>query len=138
MKMSLYERSECFRGYLLLIGKDRQISSEERILLLAIGKKLDFESRFCETSINDLLENKYISNEPPLFSCKEFAEGFLVDAVGIALADNELHSKELDWLSAIAKKNNIDRGWLQATTEASQTIKHQGFTAETLSIDRFL
>ena len=138
MKMSLYERSECFRGYLLLIGKDRQIASEERALLLAIGKKLDFESRFCETSINDLLENNYISNEPPLFSKKEFAEGFLTDAIGIALADNEFHPNELHWLTAIAEKNDIDTKWLTASIEEAQKIKHTGFSADSLSIDRFL
>ena len=138
MKMSLYERSECFRAYLLLIGKDRQISPEERLLLLAIGKKLDFESRFCETSINDLLENHYISHDPPLFSRKEFAEGFLLDAIGIALADNELHPKELDWLTSVAGKNSIDEQWLRTKIEESQKIQHNGFTAEILSIDRFL
>jgi hypothetical protein len=138
MKMSLYERSECFRGYLLLIGKDRQISPKERSLLLTIGKKLDFESRFCETSISDLLENNYISNEPPLFSRKEFAAAFLMDAIGIALADNELHPKELDWLNAIAVRNGVDQAWLRSMIEESQKIRHSGFTAEVLSIDGFL
>jgi hypothetical protein len=138
MKMSLYERSECFRAFLLLIGKDKSISPEERLLLLAIGKKLDFESRFCETSINDLLENQYISHEAPLFSRKDFAESFLLDAIGIALADNQLHPKELDWLTAIAAKNNLDMSWLQRMIEESQKKSHSGFTAEILSIDRFL
>lgn len=114
MKMSLFEKSECFRAFLLLIGVDRRVTSEERHLLLTIGRKLDFDAHFCETAIDDLLENRYIGNEPPLFSRREFAESFLRDGLVIAYTDRYLHPAELDWLARIAQRNGLSVEWMSA------------------------
>jgi hypothetical protein len=113
MKMSLLEKSECFRAFLILIGIDGKISEEERRLLLMIGKKLDFESRFCETSINDLLENNYIDRNPPVFSRKEFAEEFIRDGIRLACSDDDLHPDEKEWLSRIAEQNGLSEELLK-------------------------
>jgi tellurite resistance protein len=117
MKMTVFDRSECFRAFLLLIGQDGVITQEERSLLLEIGKVLDFERRFSETAIDDLLENRYISTEPPLFSHYEFAAAFLKDAIRIAFADKDVHDKELVWLESIAKRNSLKAGWVSDEIE---------------------
>lgn len=67
MKLTLRERSECFRGFLLLIAQDQVVSPEEKEMLRRIGKALDFEQRFCEEAMNDLLENIHIAKTPPSF-----------------------------------------------------------------------
>jgi hypothetical protein len=113
MKLTMQERSECFRGFLLLIAQDRVIAPEERTLLCHIGKALDFEQRFCEEAIDDLLENAHIATNPPVFSRREYAEAFLCDCIRIAGADKEIHPNEQRWLSRIAEANGIPEAWVE-------------------------
>jgi tellurite resistance protein len=113
MKLTMQERSECFRGFLLLIAQDRVIAPEEKEVLCRIGKALDFEQGFCEESIDDLLENAHIATHPPVFSRREYAEAFLCDCIHIAGADKEIHPNELLWLNRIAEANGIPETWLE-------------------------
>jgi hypothetical protein len=84
-RMNVFEKSECFRAFLLLIGKDRVIAEEERMSMMAIGKKLDFEPRFCTNAINDLLENRHISIDPPRFRSRKLVESLLRDGFSTRL-----------------------------------------------------
>ncbi len=113
MKLSMREKSECLRGFLLLIAQDRVVSPEERELLRHIGRALDFEKSFCEEALDDLLENAHISTSPPVFSQREHAEAFLRDCVRIAGADREIHPDELKWLTQIAEANQITASWVE-------------------------
>jgi hypothetical protein len=115
-KMSTFEIGECFRSFLLLIGYDGVISDEEKRLLRGIGRRLGFNSEFCEAAMEELLGNRYIVREPPSFSRKEYAESFLYDAYRIAVADGELHPKEIEWLQRIAEKNEVDSTWVEGLT----------------------
>ena len=117
MKLTLREKSECFRGFLLLIGQDRVISPEEKELLRRVGKALDFDGRFCEEAMDDLLDNVHISTDPPVFSRREYAEAFLCDCIGIAGADRTIHPDELAWLTLIAEANGLDRSWLDGAIQ---------------------
>ncbi len=138
MKMTPFERSECLRAFLLLVGQDGKITSSERNLLLYIGKKLDFEHRFCEIAISEILENRYINKEPPEFSRKEFAESVLRDALKIALADDKLHPKELQWLASIAEKNGLASTLLDDIT--AELLQRGGATSpgDRLAIEEHL
>jgi hypothetical protein len=137
MKLSLRERSECFRAFLLLIGQDRVVAIEERELLRHIGKVLDFERRFCEEAIDDLLENAHISTDPPVFSRREYAEAFLCDCIRIARADRSLHPGELAWLVRIAEANGLDRLWLE---EMMGTLTEKGTPgkSERMEIEQYI
>ncbi len=115
MKLTLRERSECFRGFLLLIAQDRVVSPEEKEMLRRIGKALDFEQRFCEEAMNDLLENIHIAKTPPVFSHPEYAEAFLCDCIRIAAADQEVHPEEMAWLVKIAEANGLSASWVRET-----------------------
>ena len=112
MKASLIDRSKYYRGLLILIGRDRIIGRSEHTLMLQIGKMLDFDKRFCEAAITNLLENKHITDEPILFDESLIAQCFLRDALRLALIDKELHSQELSWLKSIAQTNNLADKWL--------------------------
>ena len=112
MKLTLRERSECFRGFLLLIAQDRVVSPEEKQILLLVGKALDFEQGFCEEAMQDLLDNAHIAKDPPVFSLREYAEAFLSDCIRIAGADHTIHPNELKWLIRIAEANGLTASWV--------------------------
>jgi hypothetical protein len=110
---SIYlDRSNYVKGLLLLIGKDNRITDSERDFLHKIGSALSFDKKFIESAINELFDNEYLGNEPPVFSRKQYAEAFLRDAIQLTLVDNDLSDEEFDWLKSIAVANNISHGWL--------------------------
>lgn len=112
------DRSNYFKGLLLLIGKDFVISKEERSLLKSIGKTLGFENKFIENSIINLLENQYIVDEPPEFSNKEIAKIFIRDGIKLAISDKELHPFELEWLKDAVKVNDLKPQWFSSQLES--------------------
>jgi hypothetical protein len=101
------DRSNYFKGLLLLARKDNEVDSKEKEALMAIGKKLGFDKKFCANAIREILVNEYIIDQPPKFSRKEVAEKFIKDGIKIALVDNNLHTFELEWLQKIAKLNEL-------------------------------
>ena len=113
MNITLQDRSHYFRGLLLLISMDRTIALPERRLLLRIGKALDFERAFCEIAIDDILENRHIVREPPVFSSRELAGKFILDGLTLAMADGEVHSEEVEWLSSVAGINSLETAWFE-------------------------
>jgi hypothetical protein len=113
VKIPLSERGNYYRGLLVLIRKDREINTRERELMVQFGQVLDFDKRFCEAAIGDLMGNKHIRDEPVTFSDRAIAECFLRDAVLLALVDGDLHPKEVTWLKSVADANQVDNQWLQ-------------------------
>jgi len=121
--ITVKERSNYFRGLLLLISKDNKISEPEIILMKHIGKVLDFETDFCDKAISEILNNKYVLTEPPKFSTKELAKKFIKDGLTLADSDNEIHVFEETWLKNTAKKNGIDVEWFIREKENITGIK---------------
>jgi hypothetical protein len=113
MTNNYLDRSNYVKGLLLLIGKDNRITDSERGFLHKIGGALSFDKKFIESAINELFDNEYLGNEPPVFSRKQYAEAFLRDAIQLTLVDNDLTDEEFDWLKSIAVANNISHGWLK-------------------------
>ncbi len=120
MKAPLLERSKYYKGLLVLMGRDRIIDPRERELMILIGGILDFDSRFCEAAIDDLLRNKYITDQPVIFSDREMLRCFLHDAVRLALVDGEIHPQELSWLRAIVRANGLTDEYLEAEIHDSE------------------
>ena len=110
--MTLQDKSESFRIFLLLIRQDGKISKQERDLMMRIGKMLDFARDFSETAINDVLENPHISLSPHRFSHPDVARAFLKDAIALALADGSLDESEREWLTLVADENTIPCEWM--------------------------
>lgn len=137
MKLTLREKSECFRGFLLLIAQDRIVTPEERELLRHIGKALDFERRFCEEALDDLLENAHISRNPPVFSRREYAEAFLRDCARIANADREIHPEEVNWLTEIAEANQIPAFWIEEVIRAG-AVEKVGTDRKRMDIEAYI
>ena len=98
--------------------KDRKIDHKERSILVKVGKLLGFERKFCENAINDSLENKYLNEDIPTFSRKEFAMSFILDGLTLAISDKELNPDELQYLKLTIKENNLEEEWF------SQQVKN--------------
>jgi hypothetical protein len=107
MTLSLIEKSNYFRALLVLSRRDRIIDDEEKDLLLRIGQILDFDKRFCEATINELLVNPNISRNPIVFTDERLKESFFHDALRVAFCDGNLHPAEYRWLRRTAHAN----GW---------------------------
>ena len=112
MEMNLADRSNYFKGLLLLTRKDNIITNEEKAMLLRMGELLQFNREFCETTIRDLLNNPHIDDNPPQFSNRDCAEMFLLDGIKVAFVDHNLHKKEYGWMQEIASQNGISQSWL--------------------------
>ncbi len=112
MTASLTDRSSYYKGLLILVGRDRIIDPRERELMLRIGRILDFDPRFCDAAMNDLLSNRYIKSEALNFSQPLLAESFLRDAIRLALVDERLDPRELNWLRKVAHANSLSDDWL--------------------------
>ncbi len=112
--IALMDKSNYYKGLLILVGKDRIVHQEERLLMLKLGEILDFDKRFCQAAIDNLLHNKYLIDEPIIFSNGNIAMSFLLDAIRLAFIDGEIHPHELDWLNAIAQANSVEKEWLDS------------------------
>jgi hypothetical protein len=111
MTITVKDGSEYFRGLLLLIGKDRRITVAETVLMKRIGKALGFEKNFCDNAIQEILDNKFVVDEPPEFSSRELAMKFIRDGLTLAFADDEMHGFEESWMKSAAEKNGLDTEW---------------------------
>ena len=124
MTLNLIDRSNYFKGLLLLIRKDRVISNAEREMVKKLGKILSFDKKFVRNAINDILDNEFIIDEPPKFSSKNLTKVFIKDGIRLALADNQIHTNELEWLKSVAALNGLDANWLDKEIE---NHKNDGF-----------
>jgi hypothetical protein len=124
MTNNYLDRSNYVKGLLLLIGKDKKITDEERDFLHTVGKALSFNKKFIDRAIDELFENKHLGNEPPVFSQKQYAEAFLRDAIKLGFVDNDLSIKEFDWLQSIAVSNGLSNEWLKNELEDYLSGKH--------------
>ncbi len=106
------DRSSYFKGLLVLIGIDKNITKDESNLIKKIGNILGFDHEFVDNALLNFFDNKYIIGEPPLFSNCNLAEIFIKDGIKTVLVNNVLNLDQLNWLSVTALKNNISKQWL--------------------------
>ena len=114
MKISIADGSNYFRGLLLLIRKDHEVSQPEIEHMVRIGKLLGFEKEFVDNCINDILDNEFIAETPPVFSSQDIAKKFIKDGLAVAFSDKEFHPDEEKWLVQIVEKNGISHQWYLA------------------------
>ncbi len=136
MKISLLDRSLYYKGLMLLCRKDGIIHDKEKDLLMYIGEKLGFDRRFCEDTLNEILDNKYIFDAPPHFSETCIAKCFIRDGLRLSLVDGQMHELELAWLKAVAEKNSLDGTWygdvISAASDGALGALEDGLDADCL------
>lgn len=139
MKLNLLDRSNYLKGLLVLIGKDKKISEDENNFIMNVGKILGFDKEFCQEAIDTLLENEYISQDPPVFSNSEFAMSFIVDGISVSLTDNDLDSLEVSYLQTLAEQNKVDKSWFsQQLSTAERISKNSRFDIPQLAVEKHL
>lgn len=138
MKASLMDRGSYYRGMLVLIGRDRIIHPEERKQALELGTLLDFDERFCEAAIANLLENEHINEDPIFFDERKIAECYLRDGLRVSLIDNELDAREMAWLETVARTNKLPAGWLKKEYEKLRNAGQQRSEPAKYEIRRYL
>ena len=114
MKISLMDRSLYFKGLMLLIRKDRVVGEEERALMMRIGRLFSFEKGFCQEVIDEILTNRHVIDEPPLFSEPAIARCFIQDGRKLSLSDGQMHDTEWQWLKTVAESNGLEPSWYEA------------------------
>jgi hypothetical protein len=107
MTLNLMDRSLYFKGLLILSRIDKYVKSQEKEILRKVGNSLGFNKEFCEATINEVIENKHIKDEPLKFSNQQIANMFLRDAIKLAFCDSNLDEKEYEWIIKCAKINKI-------------------------------
>lgn len=63
--------------------------------------------------MKELLENKYISEEPIVFSDEKIAESFIMEGLNLVHSDNFIDITEIYWLRSDAIKNNLSEKWFE-------------------------
>jgi hypothetical protein len=134
LTLTTIDKSKYFRGLLILIRKDHKVSVEEKELMMNVGTRLGFEKRFCETAINEILENEFIEDEAPIFSATSVAESFILDGLTLAISDSDLNPNEIDFLRATLNKNNLAENWF---SDKLKVALNRGRHNE-LEIEKFL
>ncbi len=111
--LSLRERSEFFRGLLLVMAADGELHGAEQELIKHAISPFDFSAEFVEESIESILKNRHVSQVPPRFESQANARLFLRAALDIAFADGVLDESEEKWLRATADLNGLPAEWLE-------------------------
>ena len=112
MEIPQLDRSSYLKGLLITARKDNQLTESEISIIKKFATRLGFSADFLEETISNLLENKYITEEPIKFSNKNIAKSFIEDGLKLALSDDVIGKDELAWLNATSKANGIDEDWV--------------------------
>ncbi|HET55143.1 MAG TPA: hypothetical protein ENN33_07985 [Ignavibacteria bacterium] len=112
MKFNLFDKSNYFRGLLIVIRKNKTVTESASRTVKRIAAVLDFNQDFVDVSLKNLLVNEYIVEEPPKFSDCLIAEIFIKDAINLALSDGILSLLQIQWLMNTAQKNNLSKQWV--------------------------
>jgi len=137
MTVRTFDKSNYFKGILLLIGKNRIIPNDDRILLMDVCKILNIDKEICKRKIDNSFDNQYIIDAPPEFSSRIVAESMLKDGIHIAFADKKIHLYELEWLRSIASKNHISDWWLSEEICSFLNSNNSG-DGQNLEIQKYL
>ncbi|VAX16758.1 hypothetical protein MNBD_IGNAVI01-2664 [hydrothermal vent metagenome] len=108
MELTYKDCSEFLRGFLVLVKKDNNICEFEKNMSMVVGEYFGFAEEFCEESIGALLENNFISEEPPIFSSKIIAEFFIEESYKILSQIHPLAPNEEEWLLKTAEANKVN------------------------------
>lgn len=132
------QRSIYLKGLLLLIKRDKIIEEPEKKLMQDVGRILGFEKEFIQNSIDNLLENEFITEEIPVFTDKNIAESFLLDGLKLSFSDNDFAPEEIEYLTEVAKQNELEKDTfpsiLQSYLSHFETLNDNDF----LFIEKYL
>jgi len=113
MKIPVIDKSNYLKGLLITARKDKKLAESEKKIIREIAERLGFSSDFYEETLQNLLRNKYLIEDPIRFSDIIIAESFITDALKLAFSDNKTPTIEIDWLKKTAVENGITLNWFE-------------------------
>jgi uncharacterized tellurite resistance protein B-like protein len=120
MNIPLLDRSNYLKGLFITAKLDKQLNDKEKEILKKISDKLGFAPDFYEETIRGLLSNKYLKEDPIVFTDKEIAKSFIKDALKLAYSDSRVTESEIDWLKKTAIQNSLDENLINEEIKANQ------------------
>ena len=105
------DNSNLLRAILILVGKDKNIWDHEKRIFIQEGITMGYDKEYCENTIHSVLQNPYISLDPPVFFYKETALKFLQVGTSIIRQDFRPHPKKIQFLEIVADLNDLKRYW---------------------------
>jgi hypothetical protein len=124
MSVPQLDRSNYLKGLLIIARKDKHLAESEKTVLKQLSDKLGFSSDFYEETITNLLNNKYLTEEPIKFSSVKIARSFIEDGLRLAWSDKVVTDEEINWLKETAGINGIEEKWLIHKSEEMKTKPH--------------
>lgn len=124
MEIPQIDRSSYLKGLLITARKDNQLSVAEISIIKKMATSLGFSLDFFNETISNLLENKYITEEPIKFSQQDIAKSFIEDGLKLALSDDNISEDETNWLKDTAKENGLDEEWVNKKMKEIQSKPH--------------
>ena len=113
MNIPIIDRSNYLKGLFITAKLDKELTDKEKDILKKISDKLGFASDFFQETIRSLLSNKYIIEEPIIFSNQEIARSFIKDAVRLASVNDLITEAEINWLKNTAHVNKLNNGLVE-------------------------
>jgi uncharacterized tellurite resistance protein B-like protein len=113
MELTLLDKSNYLKGLLIVAKKDNELFESEKKIIKSISDRLGFSPDFYEETIRGLLSNKYIKDDPIVFSHHQIAKSFISDGLKLAYSDDHVAGPEISWIRATAVINDIDPEWMQ-------------------------
>ena len=108
MNIPLLDRSNYLKGLFITAKLDRQLTEKEKEILKKISNKLGFAEDFYDETVRGLLSNKYIAEDPIIFSNQSIAKSFIRDAVRLVYSDGQVSGTEIEWIRKTAIANDIE------------------------------
>jgi len=113
MNIPIIDRSNYLKGLFITAKLDKELTAKEKDILKKISDKLGFASDFFDETVRNLLTNKYIFEEPIIFSDQKIANSFLRDAVKLACVNDLITEAEINFLNDTAAANNINKEFVE-------------------------
>ncbi len=113
MNIPIIDRSNYLKGLFITAKLDKELTEKEKDILKKISDKLGFATDFFHETVRSLLINKYIIEEPIVFSHLEIAQSFIKDAVKLACVNGVVTNAEIDWLKKTADINKINSNFVE-------------------------
>jgi len=111
MEILTQDKSSYLKGLLIIAKKDNVLAEAEESIIKQLAKRLGFSESFYEETLQSLLSNDYLSEDPIKFSDEKLSHSFIIDGLMLAYSDKLLDEREIDWLRQTAELNNINTQW---------------------------
>ena len=130
MEILAQDKSSYLKGLLIIAKKDNVLVEAEESIIRQLAKRLGFPASFYEGTLQSLLSNDYMSEDPLKFSDEKLSRSFIIDGLMLAYSDNVLDEREIDWLRQSAEVNNINLQWFGDKVKEAQRNSIAGVKTE--------